>query len=90
MYFISYDISSASTRTTVYKILCNYGTRIQRSSFECAIDYETMHNIIKKIVTMLDDSTDSLIVFYICKKCHKKTIYAGNYSTALPEAFIIV
>lgn len=68
---VCYDIHDDRRRSRVGKILEGYGTRVQRSVFEC--DLMPIH--VKKLKERLGKaikSEDSLRYYYLCAQCLPK------------------
>ncbi len=68
-FIISYDIVKDHKRTQVSKILLNYGSRVQKSVFECVITEKQYLELREKVEKKLDFDTDSVRYYRICKKC---------------------
>ena len=75
---VAYDIVDDKTRRLVVNVLLNYGSRVQKSVFECNItekEYTKMYAALAKLEITEDDS----IRFYsLCEACEKKTESMGG------------
>lgn len=57
---ISYDIVDNKRRTRVMQLLKGYGTRVQRSVFECHLDLSASTILGHELRALIDPSTDSV------------------------------
>jgi CRISPR-associated protein Cas2 len=57
---ICYDIVSNKRRTSVMKLLKGYGTRVQRSVFECELDPVEFATLRRQLQAIIDRTTDSV------------------------------
>jgi CRISPR-associated protein Cas2 len=76
---ICYDISDNKRRRKVYKLLESYGIRTQYSIFELEVNKFEKDNIKEKILNILDQETDRIYFFTLCKECKEKIDRIGNY-----------
>ncbi len=74
---ISYDISDDRTRTKVSDILLEYGTRVQRSVFECRVTMDELYAIRDRLERMIDWDTDSVRYYFLCSACEPRTLVSG-------------
>lgn len=68
-YIISYDVVKNSKRNRISKKLKNYGTRVQKSVFECVITEKQYYQLKEKLEQIIDRQTDSLRFYRLCEKC---------------------
>lgn len=68
-FIISYDIVEDRKRTLVSKILLNYGSRVQRSVFECVITEKQFMELREKVEARINFEQDSIRYYRVCKKC---------------------
>ena len=57
---ICYDIVQTKRRTNVMKLLKGYGTRVQRSVFECDLDAVEFAALRRQLQALIDRTTDSV------------------------------
>lgn len=57
---ISYDIVDNKRRTRVMQLLKGYGTRVQRSVFECHLDPAAHAILGRELRDLIDQDTDSV------------------------------
>ena len=74
-----YDISSTKKRTKVAKLALQYGLyRVQKSVFLGTIDQNSLDEVVLKSEELIDEKTDSLYVFPMCKTDFKSVILKGQ------------
>ncbi len=76
-YIISYDIVVDTNRTKVSKVLLNYGSRVQKSVFECVITEKQFLELREKVEKFMDFDTDSVRYYRICKRCIESVEVVG-------------
>lgn len=77
-YLICYDISKNKQRTKVSELLEKYGTRINRSVFECQLNKTQLENTKQFIEQHIEPKTDIIKYYYICKSCYTKSNNVGK------------
>jgi CRISPR-associated protein Cas2 len=74
-----YDISDDKVRRKIIKIAQRSGLyRVQKSVFLGNIESNTMDEAVLQSEELLDEKTDSLYVFPMCKKDFKSVILKGQ------------
>ena len=90
-YVISYDIASDKVRNKIASELKNYGNRVQYSVFECSISEVKYRELYRKLLAFcLEESTDSIRIYYICDSCKRKVRIIGNAMKQTEEEVFIV
>ncbi len=74
---ITYDIIDDKRREKVASEMQNYGMRVQKSIFECYLDYDQIDTLKASLETMIDITTDHIRFYYLCKKDQSKTAVEG-------------
>lgn len=69
MVVVSYDIVNDGTRTRLHKLLLDYGTRVQKSVFECHLDDRRLVELQTRVQALIDLSEDSVRYYELCKRC---------------------
>ena len=87
---ISYDITSSKRRTKVMKFLMDYGTRVQKSVFECFINEEQFFYIKKTIKTLINHRKDRVRYWEICNSCASKVEILGWGEIKEDDTFSII
>ncbi len=72
IYVIAYDIVDNRKRYKTAEILKDYGWRVQKSVFECALTIDVLEELLQKLEDVIDPKTDSLIVYRLCEACLKR------------------
>jgi len=68
---VCYDISGDRRRNKVGKILEGFGTRVQKSVFECDLQLKQLQKLRQKLTKVLRDE-DSVRYYYLCAECVPK------------------
>lgn len=87
-YIIAYDISVNKRRSKVAKILEMYGTRMNKSVFECFVLPETFKKIAKLISEIIDKKKDVVLYYPICRNCMSKSKKA--FDPTNPPGVVVV
>lgn len=65
LYLIGYDVSSPKTLQRVLRLIKSYAVGGQKSFYECLMTDSELHSFIERMKTLLDFSTDSLLVLQL-------------------------
>jgi CRISPR-associated protein Cas2 len=68
---ICYDITDDRRRNKVGKILEGFGSRVQKSVFECDLQLKHFEKLKQKLARVLRDE-DSVRYYYLCAACLAK------------------
>lgn len=95
MVLISYDVcttdkAGAKRLRKISKECVNYGQRVQNSVFEVFLDYSTFLKLKDRLLTIIDDSQDSLRIYYLGNNYQHKIEHFGIKDTYDPTTDIIV
>lgn len=77
VYVIAYDIICDKKRRKVADILLDYGHRMQKSVFECALDSKELQELTQKLSAVIDSKQDSILFYMLCKACLKQHRFLG-------------
>lgn len=77
VYVIAYDIVCDKKRRKVADILQDYGLRMQKSVFECALDAKALKELTQKLSAVIDPKQDSVLFYMLCKGCMKQHRFLG-------------
>ena len=72
---VSYDIVNDRRRNKIADTLENYGTRVQKSVFECILDHSRLARLVEEATKLLKEEEDTLRVYRICDSCLSKGKY---------------
>lgn len=86
-YFISYDIADHKRRYKVAKILESYGIRVQYSFFQCDVDKRLLGQILNRLLDVIDEKEDSILLYPICGECLAKAEDLGGKNLCAKEVF---
>jgi CRISPR-associated protein Cas2 len=75
---ITYDISEDRRRARVAATLQQYGDRVQRSVFVCALDTGQLSELLRLVTEMIDTATDSVYAFRQCAACWETVGVVGQ------------
>jgi CRISPR-associated protein Cas2 len=86
---ITYDIADEKRLRKVATLMKDYGTRVQRSVFECLIEERQLVELTSKLMKIIEISEDSTRFYKICGSCQEKiqVIGKGNI-TSDPDVYI--
>lgn len=86
---ISYDIADEKRLRKVAILMEDYGTRVQRSVFECLIEERQVLQLIDKLVKVIEPSEDSTRIYRFCGACQERVQILGKGAvTNDPDVYI--
>lgn len=75
---VCFDIVDDRIRYRAVKIIKSYGTRVQKSVFECAsITEEQFLKMKQKLEDCIDSTQDAVRFYFLCSPCLRKVEYSG-------------
>ena len=77
LWLVSYDISDNKIRRHVYKLLKDYGKRVQYSVFECHLT-DQQQAVLRTLLLAQIDSDDSLRWYPLCVWCSDSVFFQGE------------
>jgi len=87
---VVYDIGSDRRRTRLHKALCNFGTPVQYSVFECLVDVKELDHMRDQIQRIVKPRKDHVRIYHLCAACYRKTEVTAGPPVADNEDAIIV
>jgi CRISPR-associated protein Cas2 len=69
---VSYDVISDKRRNRISKLMLDYGTRVQRSVFECNLGPEQLKEMTERLLKVYDQKEDTIRVYFLCEGCVPK------------------
>lgn len=92
---ITYDVNTETPQgkkrlRQIAKQCVNYGQRVQNSVFECKLDAAQCRLLQSKLVSLMDEETDSLRFYYLGNKYENKIEHFGCKETYLPDDPMII
>ncbi|RLC94151.1 MAG: CRISPR-associated endonuclease Cas2 [Chloroflexi bacterium] len=70
---VVYDISNDRRRTRLHNVLLDFGTPVQYSVFECALDEAGLAQMKKAVMRVIRPRSDRVRFYYLCARCLAQT-----------------
>lgn len=86
---VSYDISKDRTRNKVSKVLEGFGQRVQYSLFECKLNNTQLQILKMKLLKLINNGEDSIIIYRLTPEAQKFIEYIGNKKQIDEEIFYV-
>lgn len=86
---VCYDIPDERRRTKVSNILKGFGTRVQKSVFECDITPKHFEKLKQRLGKVLKDD-DGLRYYLLCTECVSKIEVAGGLPVTQTQLYFAV
>ncbi|MFL6261106.1 MAG: CRISPR-associated endonuclease Cas2 [Thermoanaerobaculia bacterium] len=78
-YVIAYDIEEDRVRTRIAAILASYGSRVQKSAFECDLEAETLERLTQRLTEELAPASGGGVRIYrLCADCYGASVGLGE------------
>ncbi len=90
MYLVVYDITDKKRLNKIARIMDKYGTRVQKSVFECELTKDKLLQLRADIEKKLKPDTDSVRFYFVCDACIGKAEVDGVGTIPEKSDFIIV
>ncbi|MCS6859643.1 MAG: CRISPR-associated endonuclease Cas2 [Abditibacteriales bacterium] len=87
---VSYDVEDDKRRAAIHKALMNFGVWTQYSLFECDLSEQQLVRLRHKLETLMDKTTDSVIIYHLCGGCHRRLERMGVSKRLLEKQDLIV
>lgn len=92
---ITYDVNTETPQgkkrlRQIAKQCVNYGQRVQNSVFECKLDAAQNRMLQAKLLSIMDEKTDSLRFYYLGNNYENKIEHFGYKETYMPDDPIII
>lgn len=92
---ITYDVNTETAAgrkrlRQIAKQCVNYGQRVQNSVFECLVDASQCKQLQHKLVSLIDEKTDSLRFYYLGNNYQTKIEHFGAKETYDPEDVLMI
>ncbi|MBL7816104.1 MAG: CRISPR-associated endonuclease Cas2 [Saprospiraceae bacterium] len=87
---ICYDVSEDKKRNKVAALLERYGTRRNKSVFECMITEVQLKKIRADLPPLIDPTTDTILIYRICLDCYVKSETIGKMTDSIAPQVLIV
>lgn len=95
MVLITYDVNTESAAgrkrlRQIAKQCVNYGQRVQNSVFECLLDASQCKTLQHKLISLMDEKTDSLRFYYLGNHYQTKIEHFGAKASYDPEEVMMI
>lgn len=87
---VAYDISDDKRRTRLHKRLCDYGTPVQYSVFECLLPREKISEMKTVVRKTIRPRLDHVRYYEICAGCRKKIEVTGRKEITHEKDVLVV
>jgi len=87
---ISYDVVDDKKRFKLMKLLKDYGSRVQKSVFECNLSPKTYEQVKAGVEGIIKKRIDRVRYYRICKGCVGKVEISGWGEVTEEEEFIVI
>ena len=87
---ISYDVVDDKKRLKLMKLLKDYGSRVQKSVFECNLSPKTYEQIKAGVEEIINKRKDRVRYYQICKGCIDKIEISGWGEVTEEEEFVVI
>ena len=87
---VSYDIVQDRCRAKVARCMEDYGTRVQKSVFECSLDEGSLVRLQVKLSDLIDQEQDSVRFYRLCNRCRSTIEVLGAGSILDDETIVII
>lgn len=77
---VAYDIANEKRLYRVAKLMKDYGTRVQRSVFECRLDQAKLASLLSRIQTVIKKREDKVQIYHLCEVCQQRFEQCGQGS----------
>ena len=89
LYVISYDVPDSARRYRLAKLLLSFGDRVQRSVFECALDDQQLHELLRRLDKLVKPA-DDLVRLYNLGMVAKADVILYGAGTPTGEVDVII
>ena len=87
---ISYDVVDDKRRLRLMKFLKDYGTRVQKSVFECNLSLDLYDRVKDEVEKIINRRKDRVRYYRVCSNCQDKVeIYGWGELTEDEEFYVI-
>jgi CRISPR-associated protein Cas2 len=87
---ISYDVVDDGNRLKLMKFLKDYGSRVQKSVFECNLSPEIYSQVKSGVEEIIDKKKDRVRYYRMCKGCARKVEISGWGEVTEDEEFTVI
>lgn len=78
-YVIAYDVDEDRARTRIAALLASYGSRVQKSVFECNLEAQALERLTQRLTDELALTSEGDIRIYrLCADCYRASVGLGE------------
>lgn len=77
---VAYDITNEKRLRRVARLMEGYGTRVQRSVFECRVDQARLGQLIERLKGVMKRREDRVHIYHLCGACQQRFAEFGRGS----------
>jgi CRISPR-associated protein Cas2 len=86
---VAYDVRDRRRLRRVAAMMEQYGSRVQRSAFECRLDKERITRLLADIKRVINRRQDKVTVITLCQPCvHRSERFAQHGFTTDAEVYV--
>jgi len=74
---VSYDIADDRRRRRIFKLMQDYGSRVQYSVFECLLDDTQFRELRRQVKALIRPKEDNVRYYPLCAGCREKRRISG-------------
>jgi CRISPR-associated protein Cas2 len=79
-FLVAYDIADEKRLRAVAKMMESYGTRVQRSIFECRISRARLAELVLDARSRMNGLEDKVQIYRLCRDCRERFSLHGKLS----------
>lgn len=72
---VAYDITDDKRRVKVIKAIEKYGTRINKSVYECMVTKSQYERLLESLEDIVKSGEDQIAIYPLCLDCYARTKY---------------
>ena len=89
LYLVAYDICDDKRLRQIAKMMEAYGTRVQRSVFECSLSKQRLADLVHDSRMRMKKLEDKVQIYKLCRDCRDRfTLHSEAGLTRDPDVWI--
>lgn len=90
MFLICFDICDAKRLRNVARQMENFGVRVQQSVFECYLDERELHELQKRLASVINEEEDTIRYYSLCDKDRNAILIDGIGRITVDNDFVLI
>ena len=87
---VSYDVMADKRRNRISKLMLDYGTRVQKSVFECNLEMAQFKRMTERLLKSYAEGEDTIRVYTLCEGCRPKAqAYGVGVLTEDQDVYVV-